>query len=334
MSSEDDRFDGIFMSVIQQKQGIDGFFETIYGFLRRRTDFFKDQKQAEKVITSTCKKQFELFKEQQKVIQEKEQQKKIREEQRKQKEPGNEKQEPLKKPETKLQEIKEIKEQPQKEQKLEEKSQPEKILEESKKSDEVKKPDEKKNPDENKKEDDDKTPPPLGNGGKTEKYIWTQTLDELQVYIPIEKNITKKDLFIDIQPKSLVLKINQKEFMKGEWFEQIVAEDSCWTLEDSFIQDYKGKYIHLEIMKWKNQWHWWECVLKGDTKINTQKIQPESSNLSDLDGETRGTVEKMMFDMKQKQMGQPGSDELLKRDQLKDFMKSHPEMDFSKCKFN
>ena len=33
--AEDNKFDGIFMSVIQQKGSIDGFFECVFGFLRR-----------------------------------------------------------------------------------------------------------------------------------------------------------------------------------------------------------------------------------------------------------------------------------------------------------
>lgn len=59
-----------------------------------------------------------------------------------------------------------------------------------------------------------------------------------------------------------------------------------------------GKFLHLSIEKWKNQMHWWECALVGDEKINTKKIQPESSKLSDLDDETGSTVRKMMFDMR------------------------------------
>merc|ERR1712070_167693 len=115
----------------------------------------------------------------------------------------------------------------------------------------------------------------------------------------------------------------------GELHKRIVVDDSLWVIEPSAVKGMKD--IVLTLQK-DNKMEWWKNVILGDPEINTQKVQPENSKLGDLDAETRMTVEKMMFDQRQKALGKPSADEMQKQNVLEKFMKQHPEMDFSKAK--
>ncbi|KAG9098549.1 hypothetical protein FS749_003590 [Ceratobasidium sp. UAMH 11750] len=158
-------------------------------------------------------------------------------------------------------------------------------------------------------------------------YWWKQELGDVDVSVPLPKGTRARDLVVKIAKKKLSAGLKgQDPILEGELCKDIKVEESTWTVEDQ-----STLMIHLEKI---NQMQWWENVLTHHPKIDTRKIQPGNSKLGDLDGETRGMVEKMMYDNQQRQMGKPTSDEQKKMEALKKFQAAHPEMDFSKAKIS
>ncbi|KAJ0978157.1 hypothetical protein J5N97_013631 [Dioscorea zingiberensis] len=167
--------------------------------------------------------------------------------------------------------------------------------------------------------------PNAGNGLDLENHSWTQTLQEVTVIVPIPTGT--KSRFITCEIKKNYLKVGlkgQPPIINGELYQAVKPDDCFWSIEDE-------KSLSILLTK-QNQMEWWKSLVKGDPEIDTQKVEPENSKLSDLDPETRQTVEKMMFDQRQKSMGLPTSDEMQKQEIMKKFMAEHPEMDFSKAK--
>lgn len=129
-------------------------------------------------------------------------------------------------------------------------------------------------------------------------------------------------------PTSLMVRMLMLGY-QGDLPHEIHVDESTWTLVSSASGTTKIMELHLDKI---NKMEWWAHVIVGAPKIDVSKITPENSKLGDLDGETRGMVEKMMFDQRQKEMGKPTSDEQKKEDIMKKFMADHPEMDFSNAK--
>ncbi|CAG5095123.1 Oidioi.mRNA.OKI2018_I69.XSR.g14044.t1.cds [Oikopleura dioica] len=322
----DERFDGQFLHMAQYTEGgVRGLVDVFFSFLRRKTDFFtgsdEDLKEAKKVARELVDERFEhhakiAYAEADSKKKEKARQQKKLEEQRERERKRIEE-------EAKAPKIVEVSEE--QAAALEKENSEKKAAGDAKGFPELK--EQKPNCDEEEDEEDKNLlKPNAGNGADMENYQWTQTLQEVEVRVPFRlPKLKSRDVNVKIQKKRLYVALkNQEPVIDAEFPFEIKQEESFWTLNTGTLT------INIEKV---NQMEWWSHLVTSDPKINCKKVNPENSKLSDLDGDTRSMVEKMMFDQRAKAMGEPTSEERKKQDMLKNFMKQHPEMDFSKAKF-
>lgn len=166
-----------------------------------------------------------------------------------------------------------------------------------------------------------------GNGADFPTYSWTQSLNEAIVTIPVPPGTKGKFCDVEISRNHLKVGIKGAEtpILNGDLPFPIKTDESFWNLVD-------GTSLEITLAK-VDAMQWWKAVAVGEPEIDASKVEPEASKLSDLDGEMRATVEKMMFDQRQKALGLPTSEEIAKQEAYKTFMEAHPEMDFSDAKF-
>uniref|UniRef100_A0A0R3RJ10 Nuclear migration protein nudC n=1 Tax=Elaeophora elaphi TaxID=1147741 RepID=A0A0R3RJ10_9BILA len=315
------KYDAVLLSLAQQMEGgVQQLLDVLFGFLSRKTDFYTgaDITKAKEMVLKAFDKHSESAK------QIAEEAKKRRAEEQKRLEERRAAQKAKEEAELNEPRIREITDEEAAELEMKNDSVKTPSITEN-----VKNKDQDGEEEEEDPEDKGKLKPNAGNGCNLEKYQWTQTLSEVEVRVPLKASfpLKAKDVIVEFGKEKLKVGLKGYEpIIDGSLRAAIKVESATWVLEDR-----KVVVLTLEKM---NGMEWWNRLMTTDPEINTKKVQPENSKLSDLDGETRQMVEKMMYDQRQKELGLPTSEEKKKRDLLKTFMEQHPEMDFSQAKFS
>ncbi|RLU23183.1 hypothetical protein DMN91_005461 [Ooceraea biroi] len=336
MTKEEDQFDGMLLALAQQHEGgVQDLLDTIFSFLARKTDFYTGggEGAAEKLVMSKFKKHeaSALAKAASDKAERAEQERRRKERLEKKKKDEQVEEEKIDNS-SKIVELTD-----EQAAKLQEEIDNKNLAKDvavagpSGDNNSVSKGND---ANEEEEEDDDekeknKLKPNSGNGADMPNYRWTQTLGEVEIRVPLKINFAARprDVVVTIAKKHLSCGLKgQLPILAGDFPHEVKLEESTWVIED-------GKLLLINLEK-VNKMQWWPHVVTSEPEISTKKVNPEPSKLSDLDGETRGLVEKMMYDQRQKELGLPTSDEQKKQDVIKKFMEQHPEMDFSKCKFN
>eukprot|EP01055_Gregarina_sp_Pseudo9_P000473 Gregarina_sp_Pseudo_9__472@NODE_1301_length_1702_cov_36_597715_g1222_i0_p1_GENE_NODE_1301_length_1702_cov_36_597715_g1222_i0NODE_1301_length_1702_cov_36_597715_g1222_i0_p1_ORF_typecomplete_len292_score51_83CS/PF04969_16/7_4e15Nudc_N/PF14050_6/6_1e13DUF3801/PF12687_7/0_023_NODE_1301_length_1702_cov_36_597715_g1222_i0110985 len=277
-------FDSVFFNVADKKQGLEGFLEEVFSFLDRRTDFFVRKEDASNKINALFERYHAKHTERLSHAQ-----------------PSvPPKPEELEVEEPRVQEIFDD----------EDVQEITDIKENAVPSKEAVKP---------KSEEAALMSPNSGNGVTYENYSWTQTLSTLEISVPLKDftNVRGKECRIEIGTDHLLVIVRGSRLLDDKLSDKVVIDDSFWVISD-------GNTIVITLEK-INQMHWWNRCLQGEEKaLDTSKVMPENSKLSDLDPETRQTVEKMMFEQREKQQGRIPQADLLRK-----FQQAHPEFDLS-----
>ncbi|KAK1861764.1 hypothetical protein I4F81_004344 [Pyropia yezoensis] len=149
-----------------------------------------------------------------------------------------------------------------------------------------------------------KLAPSTGNGSKTDRYSWTQTLADITLSIPLPPGTRGRDVRVTFGATTLRVTVTGRDtpLLDDPLHAPVKAEDGMWQVD----ADAGTLEVYLEKVDGAS---WWPRAVVGEPEVDLGRVAPENSKLSDLDGETRALVEKMMVDQRRRAAGLPTTDQ-------------------------
>ena len=91
--------------------------------------------------------------------------------------------------------------------------------------------------------------------GKYGDYFWHQNADQVFVFVPLNESISKSDIHIKFEAKSVTINISGNKLIDFKCNERIIPDGSFWIIE---TDSKKQRYLQLDLEKryrminWKN----------------------------------------------------------------------------------
>lgn len=165
-----------------------------------------------------------------------------------------------------------------------------------------------------------------------------------------------KEFEVQLGPKILKVMHKATVLVEGTLAYAIKSDDSTWMLDskNNAVGGMRQQELCIHLQKQADN-EWWAHILTKEPMLDTTKILPEASSLSDIkDPEMKSMVEKMMLEQRQKSIaqqqqqqqgmnlessvpsnsivnGSQGIDQAQKMALLDNFKKQNPHLDFSKA---
>uniref|UniRef100_UPI0035901410 nudC domain-containing protein 3 n=1 Tax=Myxine glutinosa TaxID=7769 RepID=UPI0035901410 len=144
------------------------------------------------------------------------------------------------------------------------------------------------------------------NGAVRDKYMWSQDFTDVDVRVPVQASITRgKQVSVNIQKDSLHVAV-----MDGSGGAEVLVEGRLnhqVNTENSMWSLEPGKCIQVHLNK--NGQYWWNALIEGEELIDIDKINKERS-MATVDEEEHAVLNRLTFDYHQKIQGQPQSHEM------------------------
>ncbi|GKY99101.1 hypothetical protein MPSEU_000865600 [Mayamaea pseudoterrestris] len=133
---------------------------------------------------------------------------------------------------------------------------------------------------------------PVGNGGSTATFKWTQNLEECTVLLPVPPECSRgKDLDVQFQAKHIRVKskaplpgeTEPREFLNGDLNEAIKPSESTWSIESGI----------LTLILYKQNRTFWKSVFHGDEEIDTTLVDSRR-HIQEYDDSTQAQIRKII----------------------------------------